>query len=173
MTCSFGFSFSQHILVSRCTAIHLSELQHRNNWSSLFSSQYIPVKSIIPQRQKTDWDGLKKWILSSSFKMRTVFIPLMSQYSKNLTFSVTPRGQRGQRMYLCQGKINHCQAESLGQTITPLIMHVHGEAGEIHCCAPSDNNRGFQRPQSLISSPCYQGFYPLERGRSTAPVPQP
>lgn len=43
-------------------------------------------------------------------------------------------------------------------------------SGEIHGCAPTDNNGGFQRPQSLISAPCYQRFYPLETGRSTAPV---
>lgn len=79
-------------------------------------------------------------------------------------------------MYLCQGKISHWQTESLGQIITPPIMHVHGEAGEIHCRAPADNNGGFERPQSLISSPCYQRFYPLEREEvncpgSTAPEP--
>lgn len=49
-------------------------------------------------------------------------------------------------------------------------------AGEIHCCAPTDNNGGFQRLGSLISSFCYQSFYPLEKGEvnfpcSTAPQP--
>lgn len=37
-------------------------------------------------------------------------------------------------------------------------------AREIHCPAPADNNGGFQRPQSLISSPRYQRFYPPESG---------
>lgn len=44
---------------------------------------------------------------------------------------------------------------------------------EIHCRSPADNNGGFQRPHSLISCPCYQRFYPPERGRSTGPVPRP
>lgn len=42
-------------------------------------------------------------------------------------------------------------------------------AAEIHCCAPADNNGGFQRPQSLISSPRYQRFYPPEKGEVNCP----
>lgn len=41
-------------------------------------------------------------------------------------FSVTQRAE-GRRTYLCQGKINHWRAKTLGQIITPPIMHVHGE----------------------------------------------
>lgn len=36
--------------------------------------------------------------------------------------------------------------------------------GEIHCPASADNNGGFKRPDSLITSPGYQRFYPPERG---------
>lgn len=76
------------------------------------------------------------------------------------------------RDHTCAG-VNLGRAWTIGEIIAPLVMHVRGEAGEIHCCAPSDNNGGFQRPQSLISSRCYQRFHPLERGRSTTPVLQP
>lgn len=79
VTCSFGFSYSQHILVSRLTAIHLSELWwQKNNWPNLFNSLYIPVKGFIPQRRKIifemeskiDWKRFLK-ILKNLYHLRS------------------------------------------------------------------------------------------------------
>lgn len=57
------------------------------------------------------------------------------------------------RSHLCLGIINHRKGETLGQIITPWCISTERPLGFI---ASSDNNSGFERPQSLISSSCYQ-----------------